>query len=192
MRKLIIGLLPLFFIACENSRDIQTEFNDEGTIIKITFPRETEENSSNNKPTCTSQGQSCGFSYSFGYENSNQPHGHYLKCKLEYWRPGENSSQTASYTKIFYSNCGTCLDAANKTLSNGFTSIESPTSHLIYEADGETLACDTNRIALDTEYTTGWSFRISTLNEGSSCQAQSSYYSYPSNATSIGEDACEK
>lgn len=143
------------------------------------------------KPYCKELHGACGFNYSTSYSKQgyNKPWGGYLKCKITYWKEGaiDKSSEV-----IYYTNCGTCKEAALRDGRPGFTTVESPTSEAIYQAKGGDKICELDQIKHNNYDKNGWSFMVEPVDSDSTCRDFREIYSFPSKKSPKGQgnDAC--
>lgn len=92
---------------------------------------------------CEPLGSTCGFNYSGGYPSTPTFASNEKECRITYYKPGTNSSE--SVTKTFYTNCGTCIEAVFEngaaasvegavSVSSGVTCSGSPLMDIQYES----------------------------------------------------------
>ncbi len=165
----------------ENNQFILNPHQNTNTEISTTAIPNTSEQTltitSENRPTvvlppCRSNsqflsGEGCGFSYSTRYTSASSLH-----CRLYYQFPHTQSNQAPVQKIDFYTNCGSCQEAALK-YHNGRTSIEAPVGIVSGKR------CELSKLKWNLQYKARFSFWVDTLNE-SSCKLSRIYFYFPS------------
>jgi hypothetical protein len=116
-------------------------------------------------PACRSLGSACGFNYSSEYPEASPFASNGKVCRITYYQPGSNSQLSVS--KVYYTNCGTCSEAA---LVNGAAaSMEG----VIHESAG--VRCQGSPL-MDIQYQSQHSFKVETL--GGCTEPYPRYFTY--------------